>query len=180
MQNAGKYWLILLMLLGGGVAAWYYFSETRPPAPIVVPEPSAPSAVESTAPRYPVPGPRRQQQGERDLMPLPPLDDSDSYFALALIDLLGGKDWQREQPIFWEHEGNSAIRLGQWKLVRQHGQEWELYDMEADRTELNDLRLRNVDVALDLKHQYAAWAKSVGVRDWAQLQAELMAAWGIE
>lgn len=106
--------------------------------------------------------------------PLQPLDGEN------LTDLLGGKDWQREQPIFWEHEGNSAIRLGQWKLVRQHGQEWELYDMEADRTELNDLRLRNVDVALDLKHQYAAWAKSVGVRDWAQLQAELMAAWGIE
>lgn len=91
MQNAGKYWLIALMLLGGGVAAWYYFSETPPPAPVVVPEPSAPAAVESTAPRYPVPRPGRQQQGERELMPLPPLDDSDSYFALALIDLLGGE-----------------------------------------------------------------------------------------
>ncbi len=106
--------------------------------------------------------------------PVQPLDGE------SLSDLFAGKDWQREQPIFWEHEGNSAIRLGQWKLVRQHGREWELYDMETDRTELDDLRLRNMDVALDLRHQYAAWAESVGVRDWLQLQAELHAAWGME
>ena len=41
--------------------------------------------------------------------------------------------------MFWEHEGNAAVRIGRWKLVRDYPRPWELYDMEADRTELHDL-----------------------------------------
>jgi len=44
-----------------------------------------------------------------------------------------------DEPLFWEHEGNAAVRQGKWKLVREYEQPWELYDMESDRTELNDL-----------------------------------------
>ncbi len=54
----------------------------------------------------------------------------------SLAPLFGGADWTRERPIFWEHEGNAAVRLGEWKLVRRHGHAWELYNMEVDRTEL--------------------------------------------
>ncbi len=97
----------------------------------------------------------------------------------SLLPLLAGNDWQREQPIFWEHEGNSAIRLGQWKLVRKHGQDWELYDMDADRTELHDLRARNSDLAARLLNEYDGWAASVGVRDWTELQGVIDSAWGI-
>jgi len=32
-----------------------------------------------------------------------------------------------------------AIREGKWKLVAKEDQPWELYDMEADRTEMHDL-----------------------------------------
>ncbi len=98
----------------------------------------------------------------------------------SLVPLLAGKTWEREQPIFWEHEGNSAIRLGQWKLVRRHGHDWELYDMEADRTELTDLRARNGDLAADLLREYDGWAASIGVRDWNQLQGVIKCVWGIE
>ena len=41
--------------------------------------------------------------------------------------------------MFWEHEGNAAVRIGKWKLVKRYPRAWELYDMDADRTELNDL-----------------------------------------
>ena len=42
--------------------------------------------------------------------------------------------------IFWEHEGNRAIRIGKWKLVAKGPRgPWELYDMEKDRTEMHDL-----------------------------------------
>ena len=36
----------------------------------------------------------------------------------SLIPLLEGLEWTREQPIFWEHEGNCAVRRDDFKLVR--------------------------------------------------------------
>lgn len=47
--------------------------------------------------------------------------------------------WMRTRPVFWEHEGNCAMREGAWKLVRRHPEDWELYNMGDDRTELHDL-----------------------------------------
>ena len=42
--------------------------------------------------------------------------------------------------LFWEHEGNAAVRFGDWKLVRLGRRGWwELYDMAAVRTELYNL-----------------------------------------
>ncbi|WP_332825263.1 arylsulfatase [Ramlibacter sp.] len=66
-------------------------------------------------------------------------------------------------PMFWEHEGNAAVRIGKWKLVREYPKEWELYDMEADRTETNDLAAAQPQRVADMKQQYEAWAKRCGV-----------------
>lgn len=41
--------------------------------------------------------------------------------------------------LWWEHEGNRAIRVGNWKLVASRGGDWELYDLSSDRTETRDL-----------------------------------------
>ena len=52
----------------------------------------------------------------------------------------GAGSAQLHDAIFWEHEGNRAVRQGKWKLVSQFEKKtWELYDIEADRTEMNDL-----------------------------------------
>lgn len=98
----------------------------------------------------------------------------------SLMELLKGKDWSREQPIFFEHEGNAAIRLGQFKLVRLHGQNWELYDMEADRTELHDLIHGEEDRARSMIRQYQNWADKAGVMDWNIALPKLLAAWGMD
>lgn len=46
---------------------------------------------------------------------------------------------QRE-AIYWEHEGNRAIRVDDWKLVAKGTNgPWELYNIRTDRSELNDL-----------------------------------------
>lgn len=38
--------------------------------------------------------------------------------------------------MYWEHQGNRAIRYGNWKAIRDEaGTEWELYDIVKDRTE---------------------------------------------
>ncbi|MEN8934224.1 sulfatase/phosphatase domain-containing protein [Planktotalea arctica] len=70
----------------------------------------------------------------------------------SLLTLLKGADWQREQPIFFEHEGNSALRMGRFKLVRQYGMKWELYDMELDRTELRNLAAGARDQVRDMAY----------------------------
>ncbi|MFW6162545.1 MAG: sulfatase/phosphatase domain-containing protein, partial [Planctomycetota bacterium] len=72
----------------------------------------------------------------------------------------------RPRPIFWEHEGNKAVRLGKWKLVAVRGGPWELYDMEADRTELHDLADKMPAKVEELKTLWEAWAKRANVLPW--------------
>ncbi len=69
------------------------------------------------------------------------------------------------KPMFWEHEGNAAVRIGKWKLVKRYPREWELYDMDADRTELHDLASREPERVKAMTAQYDAWAKRCGVLD---------------
>jgi arylsulfatase len=86
--------------------------------------------------------------------------------GISLRPAFEGKPLAREQPIFWEHEGNRAIRDGKWKLVARHNQEWELYDMEADRTEMHNLAARMPERVKELSGKWDAWAKRAGVQPW--------------
>lgn len=98
----------------------------------------------------------------------------------SILPLLKAQDWAREEPIFFEHEGNCAIRMGRFKLVRKHGAAWELYDIEADRTELNDLSGRIGHLEADLLWRYRDWAEKQGVMDWDVALPKLLKAWEIE
>ncbi|MDC1382944.1 arylsulfatase [Candidatus Puniceispirillum sp.] len=98
----------------------------------------------------------------------------------SILPLIYGKDWQRQQPIFWEHEGNSAIRLDNMKLVRQHGQPWELYDMDDDRTEQKDLIGTNSPVEDMLKHEYTGWEEACGVEDWSIIEERFLKAYKLK
>jgi arylsulfatase len=60
--------------------------------------------------------------------------------------------------LFWEHEGNRAVRDGRWKLVARKGEPWELYDIEADRTELHDLAMQHPDLVSRLGEAWEGWA----------------------
>jgi arylsulfatase len=75
-----------------------------------------------------------------------------------------------DRKLCWEHEGNRAIRDGKYKLVSRHPQGWELYDMEADRTELNELSGEMPEKAAQMLGDYEAWAKRCGVVPWSQFQ----------
>lgn len=57
--------------------------------------------------------------------------------------------------LWWLHEGNRAIRVGDWKLVAAKGQPWELFDLREDRTETNDLAASHSDMVHQLEQQWA-------------------------
>jgi len=82
------------------------------------------------------------------------------------VKTLEGKPLARTAPLFWEHEGNRAMRDGKWKLVSKHSGGWELYDMETDRTELSDLSKGEPERAKAMIAQWDAWATRVGVEPW--------------
>lgn len=65
----------------------------------------------------------------------------------------------KHSVLYWEHEGNRGVREGKWKLVAK-GQDgkWELYDIEADRTENNDLAEQYHSRVKIMEQMYVAWA----------------------
>ena len=78
-----------------------------------------------------------------------------------------GRPVQRSTPLFWEHEGNRAVRDGRWKLVAKGpAGAWELYDLESDRTETHDLVSAQPDRAKAMITQWEAWARRAGVLPW--------------
>jgi len=66
--------------------------------------------------------------------------------------------------VFMEHEGNRAVREGRWKLVALKDKPWELYDLEGDPTEMNNLAARDVSLVARLAQAWEAWADRCSVR----------------
>ena len=85
--------------------------------------------------------------------------------GVSLVPAFGGGSVERD-AIYWEHEGNRAVRKGDYKLVAMHDTPWELYDMNKDRSELNDLSKKMIGKAKELRLLYEAWAKRVGALPW--------------
>ena len=65
----------------------------------------------------------------------------------------------------WEHEGNKAIRKGNWKLVKDlEDPSWELYNLDIDPTEVNNLASNFPVRVEEMEKEYDSWALKVGVR----------------
>ena len=79
------------------------------------------------------------------------------------------KDNARPRTLFWEHEGNRAVRQGDFKLVAQHNAPWELYHMAQDRSELRDLSKAMPQKAAALQKLYEDWASRVGAKPWDEV-----------
>ena len=62
------------------------------------------------------------------------------------------------KAIFFEHEGNRAMRMGKWKLVARFKRPWELYDMDADRAELDNLIEAKPELAKSMTDDWYDWA----------------------
>jgi arylsulfatase len=89
----------------------------------------------------------------------------------SLLTVLESRPWERRGALFWEHEGNRAVREGPWKLVSRHPDEWELYKLDDDRTEMHNLAEADPQRVRRLGRAYAGWARRCGVIPWAKLQS---------
>lgn len=91
---------------------------------------------------------------------------SPALVGVSLLPIFQGRTRAERGPIFWEHHGNCAMRSGKWKLVSQFPEYWELYDMEADRTETHNLCDRYPEKTKALVKEYREWARRFGVQTW--------------
>jgi arylsulfatase A-like enzyme len=84
----------------------------------------------------------------------------------SLAPVFAGHSLDRE-AIYWEHEGNRAIRMGDWKLVAKgRNGKWELYNLANDRSELNDLSAKYPERADAMAAKWQAYAERANVLPW--------------
>ncbi|MEM7559041.1 MAG: sulfatase/phosphatase domain-containing protein [Planctomycetota bacterium] len=74
-------------------------------------------------------------------------------------NLSGGESAIHAQPIYWEHEGNAAMRWGDWKLVKEWKKPWELYNIAEDRTEMENLVDSEAAQFKKMLGMWESWAK---------------------
>ena len=78
-----------------------------------------------------------------------------SLKQVFMEDLLGtNPDSHRERDLWWYHGGNKAIRKGNWKLVATKNELWELFNLEKDRTESNNLATAHPDKVIELEEDW--------------------------
>jgi arylsulfatase A-like enzyme len=86
--------------------------------------------------------------------------------GVSLRPVLAGQPAGRTRPLFWEHEGNRAVRSGNWKLISTYPGGWELYDIAADRVERTNLAAARPDLVTMLAAEWDAWATRARVDPW--------------
>ena len=77
----------------------------------------------------------------------------------SLLPIFQGKEREPHAEIFWHYGGANAVRQGDLKAVRQGRGKWELYDLKADPSEMNNLAPERPEKTAELADKWAAWSK---------------------
>lgn len=83
----------------------------------------------------------------------------------SILPLLeGNKDWKRVNPLYWAYKGHKAMLMGNWKLdAVSMDAPWELYNMQNDRSELNNVAGKYPNKVQKMGKMWLKWANRVGV-----------------
>ncbi|HMQ45988.1 MAG TPA: arylsulfatase [Saprospiraceae bacterium] len=81
-----------------------------------------------------------------------------------IIQMIKAETNVQNRPLFWEHEGHRAVRLGDWKLVAKAKTDWELYHIAHDRSETQNMADFYPDKVAKMEKLYLEWAQKVGVK----------------
>ncbi|MBN8824899.1 MULTISPECIES: arylsulfatase [unclassified Spirosoma] len=95
----------------------------------------------------------------------------------SLLPILTSGTRQPHEFMYWEHENHRAIRYGKWKAVGVIGAPWELYDLEADRTEQHNLAANHPDLVKKLDQQWNTWANTHSVFPKGTMKADFSKEW---
>ena len=101
-----------------------------------------PTIVEASGAKYP------QRLGAREILPMA---------GMSLMPALRGRRMPA-RTLYFEHEGHRAVREGRYKLTALRGESWKLYDMDRDRTEMDDLSGKQPKRVEALAKKWDAWA----------------------
>jgi arylsulfatase A-like enzyme len=113
------------------------------------------TAIEVGAATYP------SQIGERQIDPLR---------GQSLLPILTGKTRSPHENLYFHFRTDRALRQGPWKLVSAKLGKWELYNLEEDRTELNDLAAEMPERVETMKSEWFRLARDVDRLDAKGLQ----------
>ena len=81
----------------------------------------------------------------------------------SLTPAILNKEIKRE-ALYWEHEGNRAVRVGDWKLVARGAKgDWQLYNLKEDGTETNDLASKQPERVEQMARMWQAYAERANV-----------------
>jgi arylsulfatase len=80
----------------------------------------------------------------------------------SLLPSFQGQQREGHKQLCWSVPRHHAIRIGKWKAIRpRKGGAWQLFDLDADGTETNDLAKREPERTGELADRFEAWRKRV-------------------
>lgn len=81
----------------------------------------------------------------------------------SMMPLLNGTSEEIHDTLYWEHQRGKAIRTGEWKMTALPRGQWELYKINEDHTEMNDLATQYPEKVTELNEAWMRWAHKMGI-----------------